>query len=108
MDHQEKIRQLQAMAIEDPGNELTWFMLGSEQLAAGQYPEAAESLKRCLALSPDHTAAIRKLADSYRQMGELDQARASYQAAIDKAEETGDLQVAREARAFLKKLDNEN
>jgi uncharacterized protein HemY len=104
MDWREKIKALRRMSEEDPADPLTFFMLGSEELRAGQFPEAAHSLSRCLELNPRHTAAIRLLGDAYRGMGETGKARATYERAIAAAEQTGDLQVAKEARAWLKRL----
>ena len=48
MDHQEKIKALKRMAEEDPADPLTFFMLGSEELHAGRFSEAAQSLARWL------------------------------------------------------------
>jgi Flp pilus assembly protein TadD len=104
MDALEKVAQLKAMAEADPLDPLTFYMLGAEQLHAGLAADAVNSLRSALALNPDHTAAVRLLGDVYRRLGRLEEARAAYEHAIVVAERTGDLQVAKEARAFLRKL----
>jgi Tfp pilus assembly protein PilF len=105
MDRQSRIESLRKLADEDPSDALTFFMLGTERLRDGQSAAAADDFLRCLEIDPRHTAAVRLLADAYRQMGEVDQARETYQRAIEVAEQTGDLQVAKEARALLRKLE---
>lgn len=104
MDRKEKIEELKRLAELDPADPLTFFLLGSEHLRLGAWDESIEAFTRSLQLNPDHTAAIRLLADAYRLAGWSDQARKMYELAIQTAERTGDLQVAKEARALLKKL----
>lgn len=107
MDHKQKIAQLRQLLQFDPDDSLTWYLLGNELLHDDQFQPAAEALHKALQLNPDHTAAMRRLGDAYRQQGRTRQARDAYEQAIALAERTGDLQVAREARAFLKKIERQ-
>lgn len=115
MHQTEKIKQLRALTAADPDDALGWFMLGTalvqevaetapEEAGAGLYKEAAAALERCIARNPKHTAAYRWLGDAQRKAGHATQAADTYRQAIRIAEETGDLQVAREARAWLANL----
>ncbi len=104
MDTLAKIEQLRELAAADPGDYVTFFMLGAEEIHAGFYRDAVQSLERCLALKPTHTAGVRMLGDAWRHLGDAAKAREYYERAIEVAEQTGDLQVAREARAFLRKM----
>jgi Flp pilus assembly protein TadD len=104
MDSPEKLAALEQMAAESPDDALIHFMLGSQQMLAGQYAEAATSLTRCLELNPDHTAAARLLGDAWRKQGKNDEAREAYARTIEIAERTGELQAAKEARALMRKL----
>jgi Flp pilus assembly protein TadD len=104
MEADDKLQSLQTMADQEPDDPLIWFMLGSELLRRGLNEEALGPLQRCLELNPDQTAAWRLLGDAHRRGGAPAQARQAYEAAIEVAERTGDLQVAKEARAFLSKL----
>jgi cytochrome c-type biogenesis protein CcmH/NrfG len=106
MDAAEKIDQLQAMAQADPSDPLTYFLLGSELLRAARHSEAAVALERSLDLKPAQPAASRLLGDAYRKSGDTAAAVAAYRRAVELAESTGDLQVAREARVFLKRFDD--
>src|SRR6476661_5066348 len=48
----DRIAQFRKMATDDPDNELGHYRLGQLLLEAGQYDEAAASLRRTLELSP--------------------------------------------------------
>jgi len=104
MNHQEKIKQLSAMLRNDPEDPLTWYLLGMENMHVDEYSEAIIAFKNCIHRHPDHTAAIRMLADAWRMTGDLEKARGAYEDAIHAADRTGDLQVKKEAEALLKKL----
>lgn len=107
MDRDEKIQQLESMTQADPTDPLAFYLLGNEYLHAGRWAGAVAAFERCLALNPDHTAAVRLAADACRKSGDTAGAAAWYRRAIETAERTGDLQVAKEARAFLKKLESQ-
>jgi tetratricopeptide (TPR) repeat protein len=104
MDSLDKIAQLRAMADADPADPLTFFLLGSELLHVGRYPAAAAAFDRSLSLNPTQPAAARLLGDAHRKGGDAKAAVAAYKRAIELAESTGDLQVAKEARVFLNRL----
>lgn len=104
MDSVDKIDQLRAMLNADPADALGWFLLGTELLRSGDPAAAADALARCLTLTPRHTAACKLLGDAHRKAGAPDAAREAYNRAVTLADETGELQVAREARALLAKL----
>lgn len=99
-----KVDELQKLAAMDPGDPTVFFMLGNELVRAGRPEEGAEALRQCLQLNPEYTAAQRLLADAWRMANRPDKAIREYEKAIALAEKTGDLQVAKEARARLKKL----
>ena len=105
MEPFEKIDQLRRIIESDPTDALAFFLLGSELLHAERFAEAVEAFERTLALKPAQPAAARLLGDALRRMNRLRDARAAYQHAIELAEATGDLQVAKEAGVFLKRLD---
>ena len=108
MEREDKIRQLRELVADDPADALTWFMLGGELLHAGEPLEAAEALRRAVEIAPDHTASWRRLGDAWLAADRRAEAEAAYRSAIETAERTGDLQVAKEARALLKLLEKES
>jgi Tfp pilus assembly protein PilF len=104
MDHPEKINQLSDMVDSDPDDPLTRYLLGMEYMHLGDHSNAVAAFRTCIALKPNYTAAVRMLADAYRKSGDLKNARAMYEKAIQVAGRTGDLQVKKEAQAILKKM----
>jgi len=104
MDAKKKIEQLRHLALQDPTDHLTWYMLGRELIADEQHDEAAKALERCCSLKPDYTAAYRQWGDALRKGNRPAEAAAAYRKGIDVAEMTGDLQAGMEMSVFLKKL----
>src|ERR1700710_602521 len=65
-----RIEQFRKMAEADPNNELGHFSLGKAYLDGGLFAEAAASLKRCLALNPQMSAAYQHLAGALLKTGD--------------------------------------
>ncbi len=57
-----RIEQFRKMATDDPGNALGHFSLGRELLAAGQFDEAVQSLRRVVEIEPNISRAYQLLA----------------------------------------------
>lgn len=104
MDAKKKIDQLRHLALQDPTDHLTWYMLGRELIADAQHGEAAKALERCCSLKPDYTAAYRQWGDALRKAERPAEAAEVYRKGIEVAEKTGDLQAGKEMRVFLEKL----
>lgn len=104
MTHEARIAALEAMAVDEPDDDLTHFLLGREYMEVKRWADAARALARCVELNPKYTAAYRFLGDAYRLAGEADAARGVYQRGIAVARETGDLQAGKEMEVFLRKL----
>lgn len=85
-----RIEQFQKMANDDPSNVLAHFSLGREYLAAGQYPQAIQSLERALALDANLSKAYQFLGDALLRQGEKDRAIERLTAGVVKADERGD------------------
>ena len=100
----ERIKELEAMAQDDPDDELTQFMLGKAYLDAGRAQEAAERLGRAVELRPEHTAAHRFLGNALEKAGRLEEARSAYERGIEVSEETRDYQTGKEIKVFLERV----
>jgi tetratricopeptide (TPR) repeat protein len=107
MDNDAKIATLQRLTDANPGDHLTWFMLGRELLHGEQFDPAAAALARCCALKPDYTAAWRFQGDALRKAGRAEEALAIYRRGIEVSVETGDLQTGKEMRVFVAKLEQQ-
>jgi Fe-S cluster biosynthesis and repair protein YggX len=86
-----RIEQFKKMAEADPDNELGHFSLGRAYLDAGQYPQAAASLQRALALNANLSKAYQLLADAQLKAGQRDAAIATLTKGAQVANARGDL-----------------
>lgn len=100
----DRIETLLGLVAEDPEDGLSRFMLGQELLKSGRAVEAVEHLEAAVRLTPDQTAAYRHLGNALAATGRIEEARRTFEAGLEVAERTKDLQTAKEIRVFLKRL----
>ncbi|GIK16849.1 MAG: hypothetical protein BroJett003_18130 [Planctomycetota bacterium] len=96
----ERIRQFEKMANDDPNNELGHMSLGKAYLEAGRFVEAATSLKRALDLNPTLSKAYEMLGTSLLRAGQRDMAVEVLTRGVHVADERGD-RKPRDAMAAL-------
>jgi tetratricopeptide (TPR) repeat protein len=87
---QDRIAQFRKMATDDPDNELGHYRLGQLYLEAEQYPEAVQSFKRTLELSPQFSKVYQLLASCYFKMNQRAEAVQTLQEGFRVADERGD------------------
>jgi tetratricopeptide (TPR) repeat protein len=88
--NQETIDRFRKMATDDPTNELAHYRLGGLLMEAGQYPEAIESFRRTLELSPQFSKVYQLLGQCHLAAGQRDQAAAAWKQGFAVADERGD------------------
>ena len=86
----ERIAQFRKMATDDPDNELGHYRLGQLLMEAGQYPEAIQSFRRTLELSPQFSRVFVLLANSYLKLNQRAEAVETLKKGYAVAEERGD------------------
>lgn len=96
----ERIAQFRKMATDDPDNELGHYRLGQLLMEAEQYPEAVQSFRRTLELSPQFSRVYVLLATCYLKMGQRAEAVATLKQGYAVADERGD-NVPRDEMAQL-------
>jgi len=89
--NQETIDRFRKMATDDPTNELAHYRLGGLLMEAGQYPEAIESFRRTLELSPQFSKVYQLLGQCYLAGGQKKLAADTWTAGYKVADERGDL-----------------
>lgn len=104
MTHEQKIAALEAMLADEPGDDLTHFLLGREYMEVKRWTDAARVLARCVEINPRYSAAYRFLGDAHRLAGDAAAARDAYERGMAVAAETGDLQAGKEMQAMAKKV----
>ena len=66
---QDAITEFQSAVARAPSDPQAWFYLGQAHQAAQAYPQAEETLRRCLELEPTHTMAMSRLTVVLEQQG---------------------------------------
>jgi Fe-S cluster biosynthesis and repair protein YggX len=97
---QDRIAQFRKMANDDPDNELGHYRLGQLLMEAQQHPEAIQSFRRTLELSPRFSKVFHLLAQSLLANHQRDEAIAVLGQGFDVADEQGD-NLPREAMSAM-------
>jgi tetratricopeptide (TPR) repeat protein len=97
---QDRIAQFRKMANDDPDNELGHYRLGQLLMEAQQYPEAIQSFRRTLELSPRFSKVYQLLGQCLLANNQRDEAVAVLKQGFDVADEQGD-HMPRDAMARL-------
>ncbi len=87
----DRISQFEHMAAEDPDNDMAHFSLGGAYLQAGRYRDAAESLRRCIALNEHMSKAYQLAGEALIKAGAKDEAAAILSRGYDVAARKGDV-----------------
>jgi Tfp pilus assembly protein PilF len=102
----DRIRELLELLTDEPDDALLRLMLGREYVAAGDHAAAAPHLEQAVALDPRYSAAYRELGVVLEKLGRTAEAAEVFRRGIAVADETGDLQTAKEMAVFLKRLED--
>jgi len=97
---QDRIAQFRKMANDDPDNELGHYRLGQLLMEAQQYPEAIQSFRRTLELSPRFSKVYHLLAQSLLANNQRDETIALLKQGYATADEQGD-NMPRDAMASM-------
>ncbi len=97
---QDRIAQFRKMANDDPDNELGHYRLGQLLMEARQFPEAIQSFRRTLELSPRFSKVYQLLAQCLVDDNRREEAVAVLKQGFDVADEQGD-NMPRESMARM-------
>jgi len=100
-----RIENFERMLAQGQDGALLRFSLGNEYLAAGQPEQAAEHLRRAVALDADYSAAWKALGKALERAEDRAGAAEAYRTGIDAATRRGDKQAAKEMQVFLRRLE---
>src|SRR5579875_3036632 len=87
---QDRIAQFRKMANDDPDNELGHYRLGQLLMEAQQYPEAIQSFRRTLELSPRFSKVYHLLGQCLQANKQREEAVSVLKQGFDVADEQGD------------------
>ena len=71
------------VAVENPNDSDAWYLLGRTKYNENEFVEAVSSFERALALRPKYIEAENNLGLSWRELNNLEKAKAAFQTAID-------------------------
>jgi predicted Zn-dependent protease len=94
----------EAMLAQGKDSPLLRFSLGNAYLQAGDAALAATHLQEAVKQDANYSAAWKLLGKARVALGEVDAARAAYEAGIVAATARGDKQAVKEMTVFLKRL----
>ncbi|HWG47849.1 MAG TPA: Fe(2+)-trafficking protein [Gemmataceae bacterium] len=97
---QDRISQFRKMANDDPDNELGHYRLGQLLMEAQQYPDAIQSFRRTLELSPRFSKVYHLLAQSLLANNQREETIALLKQGFETADEQGD-NMPRDAMARM-------
>src|SRR5213083_1867064 len=86
-----RIEQFRNMTEADPSNELGHFSLGRVLLDSGNYPDAARSFQRVIAINPNIGKVYHLLAQAQLKLDQRDLAIETLKTGIRVAQKRGDL-----------------
>ena len=68
---------------ENPADADAWYLLGRTEYSESRYQQAVSSFEHALELRPRYVEAENNMGLSWRELGEMDKARAAFQSAVD-------------------------
>ena len=98
------IDNFEKMLEQGQDNALLRFGLGQAYLKEQNTEQAITHLHKALEHDADYSAAWKLLGQAYTAAGRRQEALQTYETGIERAENKGDMQAAKEMRVFLKRL----
>ncbi len=97
--------RLEAMLAAGRDNLLLRYTLGKNYVEAERFQEALAHLQAALVFDPAYSVAWKYLGKAYLGMGDRINARKSWEQGLDVALGRGDIQLSKELKVFIKRLD---
>jgi predicted Zn-dependent protease len=99
---QSRIDIFAEMVKQQPADAMIWYGLASEYVKAERWSEAADALRKVVALNSDYTAAYQMLGSALLNQGEMEEARLAWTKGIEVADRTGAWKARQHMEGLLK------
>jgi len=99
------VDRLEAMLAQGHDGAQLRFGLASAYAHADEYEAAAKHADVAVTLDPDYSAAWRLLGQMKGRLGEVDEARHAFEQGLEAATRRGDMQLVKELKVFLARLE---
>ncbi|MEO8662462.1 MAG: tetratricopeptide repeat protein [Bryobacteraceae bacterium] len=96
-----RTEMLKSLLTQDPKNTFARYGLAMEYANTGQAAEAVAEYRLLMESNPDYAAAYFHCGQTLERMGQLDEARATYQQGIEVTTRIGDLHTRSELQGAL-------
>jgi cytochrome c-type biogenesis protein CcmH/NrfG len=96
-----RTEMLKSLLAQDPKNTFARYGLAMEYANTGQSAEAVAEYRLLMENNPDYAAAYFHCGQTLERMGQLDEAKATYQLGIDVTTRIGDLHTRSELQGAL-------
>ena len=100
----DRLEALQAMLAQDPKNMLALYGVAMEYKNRGDFEHAAKSFEDVIVVNPSYAAAYFHGGQTYEQLGQIGQARETYEKGIAVTSRTGDSHTRAELQGALDML----
>ncbi len=86
---EDRLNALLAMAEAQPEEVMIWYGLANEYVKLARWKEAADALRRTVAINPDYTSAYQMLGTALMNLGQREEARSAWTQGVEVAGRTG-------------------
>jgi len=93
VDLDQRIQQFEALAQDDPSDDMTWFSLANAYAEAKRHQDAATAFERSIAVNTDLSRAYQLAAEQYLAMDDTDRALPLLEEGFHTAARNGDMKV---------------
>ncbi|BCA54316.1 hypothetical protein W02_14560 [Nitrospira sp. KM1] len=90
-----RIEPLKKVLALDPKDDVAWFGLGKAYMEDGDFVEAVNALRECIAVKPTYSAAYYALAQSLHRLGQFEECGKVTATGIDVSKTNGDAMVTK-------------
>jgi Tfp pilus assembly protein PilF len=101
------ISALEKMLSRGQDSSMLRLTLGNAYHRQGESAAAIEHLREAVRLDPDYSAAWKTLGRCLNDTGQRDEALDAYRRGLEAAERRGDMQVVRELKVFIRRLEKQ-
>lgn len=107
MDLDQRIQQFEALAQDDPSDDMTWFSLANAYAEANRNQDAATAFERAIAVNTDLSRAYQLAAEQYLAIDDTDRALPLLEEGFHTAARNGDIKVKNAIEEHFKSLGKE-
>lgn len=107
MASEQRVQKLKELLENDPNDSFSRYALALEYMGMSDMQTAIEELERLIESDPKYLAAYHQLGQIYGTLNRTKEAKKTYRAGIDLAQELGEMKEGKEMSEELEELEDE-